>query len=119
MRKPEDFDRQQLTDPIAPRTELEHLIAEIWARALGKDTFGIRDDFFGLGGQSLHVTSVIAELQRLTGVDIDIRAFFETPTIIGLADHVVEQFAAVQKSETCPSADDVGQTQHDETRATL
>ncbi len=88
---------------VAPRTDVEQLVADVWASALGRVDIGVTEDFFELGGQSLHVTRVINGLQQLTGLDVDVRVFFETPTIAGLADHVVELFTVSQASGAGPS----------------
>ena len=84
-------------DRVAPRTEIERLIAGVWAEALGREEIGVHDDFFRLGGQSLQVARIINEIQQLTGLSLDLRAFFEVPTVAGLADHVVQQFAVVEE----------------------
>ncbi|MDM4719725.1 phosphopantetheine-binding protein [Micromonospora sp. WMMA1363] len=100
MTQPDNVDLSDAVQPyIAPRTEVEHLIADVWAEALGRDRIGVHDDFFDLGGQSLQVTRVINRIQLLTGLEVDLRAFFEAPTVAGLADHVLEQFAALPESE--------------------
>lgn len=41
---------------LAPRTDAELLVADIWQEVLGVDKAGALDDFFALGGDSLRVT---------------------------------------------------------------
>jgi acyl carrier protein len=84
---------------VTPRTEVEQLIVEVWAEVLGRDDIGVHDDFFALGGQSLQVARTVNQIQLLTGLEVELRAFFEMPTVAGLADHVVEQFAALESAE--------------------
>ncbi len=68
----------------APRTDLEFYIAQIWRKVLGVREIGIDDDFFELGGDSLAVEEVLAELQKL-GPDLPTTAFIGSPTVAGLA----------------------------------
>lgn len=88
-----DADREH----VAPRTEVERLIADVWAEALEREEIGVHEDFFQLGGQSLEVARTINTIQQLTGLSLDLRAFFDTPTVAGLADHVVHCFAATEE----------------------
>jgi len=67
-----------------PRTDLEIYIANIWRNVLGIRDFGIDDDFFELGGDSLAVEEVLAELQKL-GPDLPTATFISSPTVAGLA----------------------------------
>ncbi|MCB1035725.1 MAG: SDR family oxidoreductase, partial [Acidobacteria bacterium] len=47
-------ERPELQTPyVAPRTELEEALAEMWQELLGIDRVGVHDDFFELGGHSL------------------------------------------------------------------
>src|SRR5690606_15806658 len=45
------LDNQQ--DYVAPRTELEEKLAQLWSSVLNIPQVGVRDNFFQLGGQSL------------------------------------------------------------------
>ena len=38
---------------VAPRTDLEKLVADIWIEFLGIEKIGVYDNFFKLGGHSL------------------------------------------------------------------
>ena len=68
----------------APVGEIETTLARIWAETLNLDRVGRHDDFFELGGHSLLAVSLI-ERMRLEGFDLDVRAFFTTPTVAGMA----------------------------------
>jgi len=54
----------------APRTELEQTIAEIWLEVLDVDQVGAHDNFFDLGGHSLLLMTVIADLKKQVGVRV-------------------------------------------------
>lgn len=86
-------------DQVDARADIEQLIADVCADALGRETIGVHDDFFQLGGQSRQVVTAINRIQELTGLSLDLRAFFDVPTVAGLADHVVEQFAAAEEPQ--------------------
>lgn len=101
MTLPDDADLLDADrDHVAPRTEIELLVADVWAEVLGRERIGAHDDFFELGGQSLQVARVINRIRQLTGLELDLLRFFETPTVAGLAEHVLEQFAALEESES-------------------
>ena len=73
---------------IGPRTPLEKLLAERWAEILQLDQVGMYDDFFALGGDSLLVTQLIAQIYQLLGIEIKVSHFFDAPTIAETADHL-------------------------------
>ncbi|MEU7693420.1 amino acid adenylation domain-containing protein [Microbispora sp. SCL1-1] len=70
---------------VAPSTDAELLVAEIWSELLGVDTIGVNDDFFTLGGHSLLATRIAARLRRATGVEVPVRTIFERRTVAELA----------------------------------
>ncbi|OZC86392.1 hypothetical protein CH254_17750 [Rhodococcus sp. 06-412-2C] len=69
----------------APETETESALVEIFQNVLGMDRVGIDDDFFAVGGNSLNATRVIARVNAERGVSVDVRAFFDAPTVAELA----------------------------------
>ena len=58
---------------VAPRTETERLLAELWREALKVERVGVYDNFFDLGGHSLLCFKVIAQLEARTGKRINPR----------------------------------------------
>ncbi len=76
---------------VSPRTPTEELIAGIWSEILGMDpasqtAISVHDNFFELGGHSLLATRVMARLSESFGTDLELRSFFEAPTIAGQAE---------------------------------
>ncbi|MEH6797597.1 MAG: phosphopantetheine-binding protein, partial [Rhodococcus sp. (in: high G+C Gram-positive bacteria)] len=69
----------------APETETETVLADAFAHVLGVERVGIDDNFFEIGGNSLSATRVIGRANSALGIRIDVRAFFEAPTIARLA----------------------------------
>ncbi|MFK7829719.1 MAG: amino acid adenylation domain-containing protein [Congregibacter sp.] len=79
-----DFGKQQ-TVFVAPSTELEQQICDVWCDILGLTHLGVRDNFFELGGHSLLAVRVIAHLRKRLGVDIALQSLFDAPTVAELA----------------------------------
>ncbi|HEX2295073.1 MAG TPA: non-ribosomal peptide synthetase, partial [Actinomycetota bacterium] len=75
-------------EPVAPRTETERRLASIWEALLGKGRVGIHDGFFELGGHSLLATQMVSRIRDAFGVELELRAVFEAPTIARLAPRV-------------------------------
>src|SRR5262249_9078444 len=72
-----DGDRPDLSTPyVPPRTQVEELLAEVFADITGVARVGIHDDFFALGGNSLSATRVVAQLRRLLGVGMPLWVVF-------------------------------------------
>ncbi|MFD0201926.1 MULTISPECIES: non-ribosomal peptide synthetase [Saccharothrix] len=86
-------DRRALPDPeptrvrqyVAPRTDAERIVAEVWGDVLGVAEVGAEDDFFALGGDSILSIRVTSRLRAAFGVQLSPRALFEHPTVSGLA----------------------------------
>jgi thioesterase domain-containing protein/aryl carrier-like protein len=69
-----------------PRTPVEASLAEIWADVLGTQDFGVHDDFFLVGGDSLRAVQMFERIRRAFGVNVPMTTLVDGPTI--------ERFAA-------------------------
>jgi len=87
------LDRNALPDPrpaelqntyVAPQTELERTLAQIWAELLGVQRVGVHDNFFELGGDSILGLQMAARANQ-AGIRLNITEIIEQPTIAGLA----------------------------------
>ncbi|MDY7092223.1 MAG: amino acid adenylation domain-containing protein [Acidobacteriota bacterium] len=91
-------------DYEAPRSEIEKILAEVWAEVLGVRRVGIRDNFFELGGDSILSIQVIAKA-RDWGLGLTAGVLFKNPTVERLAK-VVQQIGsgagAAQRPEPGP-----------------
>jgi amino acid adenylation domain-containing protein len=70
---------------IAPRTDVEKLVADVWSKFLEIKNISIYDNFFELGGHSLIAVQVMTRIEKLTGKRLPLAALFENSTIEKLA----------------------------------
>ncbi|WP_051175576.1 non-ribosomal peptide synthase/polyketide synthase, partial [Nocardia exalbida] len=88
------LDRRALPEPEfgsgapayrAPETEAQAAVAAVFAELLGLPRVGADDDFFALGGNSLLATRAIARFAAALGATVDVRDFFDRPTVAAVA----------------------------------
>ena len=96
---------------VAPQSELQKQLCEIWSSVLQVPQIGIDDDFFLLGGSSLLVTQVVARLKNQLGLELPVRDFFANPTIELAARHI--QAMLGDESKTADEATAAIQSQRD------
>jgi thioesterase domain-containing protein len=70
----------------APRDHLEMQLQAVWEDVLGTEGFGIRDDFFDLGGDSLLALKMALMVEDLTGRPVKLANYPTELTIELLAD---------------------------------
>jgi amino acid adenylation domain-containing protein len=63
----------------APGTIIETIVADLYARLLGRDRVGADDGFFDLGGTSLQAMQLVARLRDELAVDVDVTEVFLAP----------------------------------------
>ena len=71
-----------------PASEVERTLGKILAQVLAVERGGRRDNFFDLGGHSLMAAQAAARIRESLRVSLDLRAFFEAPTLAALAKRV-------------------------------
>ena len=70
---------------VAPSSDTERILAQVWQDVMRIEQVGIHDNFFELGGDSILSIQVIAKTQD-QGLRLDPRHIFQYPTIAELAD---------------------------------
>ena len=86
-----------------PQGDLERTLAAVWQAALHRETVGLHDNFFDLGGHSLLMAQVHSHLQDLLPQAVSMLELFQYPTISALAQYLRQ--APVQSGPQLPSGD--------------
>jgi amino acid adenylation domain-containing protein len=102
---------------VAPRDGTEALLAQIWAELLGLDRVGAHDNFFELGGDSLLSVRVMTAVSDRAGVNVELSAIFEAPTVALLAVRVAD--AQAEQARIVDLIDRVSDLPLDEVRRLL
>ncbi|WP_433040912.1 non-ribosomal peptide synthetase [Dactylosporangium sp. CS-033363] len=77
--------RDEVQQRVAPRTEAEQLVAEVWSGVLHRDELSVYDNFFALGGHSLSATLVVGRLRDALDFAVPVRLQFEQPVLANFA----------------------------------
>lgn len=75
----------EASDAEGPHGLLEQQLCSIIAGVLGRERFGVDEDFFASGGHSLAALEVIAAVEEQLGLSVSIGALFAHPTVQALA----------------------------------
>jgi amino acid adenylation domain-containing protein len=77
-------------DYVEPSTLIETVVADMYARLLGRERVGAQDGFFGLGGNSLQAMRLVTQLDEELDIDLNVASVFLAPTPRQLAAHLCE-----------------------------
>ncbi len=112
-------DRKALPEPdlpvhgasyIAPVTETEIKLCDIWRQVLGIDAIGVKDNFFQIGGHSLLAARIVTKLNTTFKADISLHEFFNKKCIELLAMEIDKQdtISGLQLTkDNCLSSDEM------------
>ena len=79
-----EIDLHELENYIAPSTDTETILAQIWQSVLGRERISIHDNFFELGGDSIIGIQIVAKANQ-AGLGITPKQLFSHQTIAQLA----------------------------------
>lgn len=108
----------QTSDAEGPHGLLEQQLCSIIAGVLGRERFGVDEDFFASGGHSLAALEVIATVEEQLGLRVSIGALFAHPTVQALAASIAgergegAEFAPVLPLREHPAAHDAAEPAH-------
>ncbi len=80
--EPEEF--------VAPRTEVERLLAGIWCDVLNVSEISATQRFLQAGGDSMLATQLLARVQQQLELEFSLLEFFDAPTIAEQS-HLIEE----------------------------
>jgi thioesterase domain-containing protein/acyl carrier protein len=91
--------RQELREIfVAPRDELELHLTKIWEKVLGIQPISVRDNLFDLGGHSLIVIPIIAEIEKALNKKLPLATLFQLATVEQLASSLRQEEVSVPAS---------------------
>jgi hypothetical protein len=85
---PPDASSLQKRPYVAPRNETEVALHEIWCAVLKLQNVGVHDNFFEIGGHSLHVPTIASRIEVRMNRKVPLVALFTYPTIIAMAQYL-------------------------------
>jgi amino acid adenylation domain-containing protein len=90
---------------VAPRTEMQKRLTQIWEEVLGIDRnlIGLDSNFFELGGHSLNTATLVSKIHKDFNVRLPFAEVFRAPTINGLSEYIKnateEKYTSIQPVE--------------------
>jgi len=73
---------------VAPQSEIERTIADVWQETLRLDKVGVNDNFFEIGGHSLALVKVQNKLGKIFGRSFPVLDFFRHTSVAALAKYI-------------------------------
>ncbi|PYG88042.1 non-ribosomal peptide synthase protein (TIGR01720 family)/amino acid adenylation domain-containing protein [Ruminiclostridium sufflavum DSM 19573] len=94
-------------DIVKPASDMEWEIWNIWEGVLGHQSFGVTDNFFEVGGNSIRLMSVSGKLNKAYPDKFTVASLFSYVTIKDICGHVEqEDKSIIEKKETTELAED-------------
>ncbi len=73
---------------VAPRTETERVLVELWAQVLNAQQLGVEDDFFEWGGHSILALQAMSAASRAFKRQLPVALLVTLPTVASLAAYL-------------------------------
>ena len=87
---------------IPPRDATELSLFHIWSDVLRTENFGIRDNFFDLGGHSLNAVALSSRIGETYGEKMSVRTVFDYPTVELMARYLRQEVALLPPPALVP-----------------
>jgi amino acid adenylation domain-containing protein len=95
------LDRKALPNPLeagiaagteyrTPTNEIEKTLVQIWEEVLERDRVGIKDEFFDLGGDSIKVLRIVAEIKQVMNYTLSVAQVYNFETIEKIAEYIIK-----------------------------
>jgi amino acid adenylation domain-containing protein len=100
-------DRNELPEPdqtaprlafVAPRSDLERKLADIWKNILQVESVSVTDDFFNLGGHSLLLARLVRRIEEAFGVRLSMSSAFQASTLESMAALLANPWPGAKRS---------------------
>lgn len=75
---------------VAPKTEMQNKLVNLWGNVLGVKEIGITHNFFEMGGNSIMATQLISKINKELKQSLSLTALFENPDIERLSEMITE-----------------------------
>ncbi len=82
---------------VAPTTEEEKIVVEILTNILKKETIGIKDDFYNMGGDSIKSIQIVSKLKQ-QGYSIKVEEILRNPVVEDVARLLRKEVRAIDQS---------------------
>ncbi|MEO6228747.1 MAG: amino acid adenylation domain-containing protein, partial [Ferruginibacter sp.] len=78
----------KLVDIVAPVSEVEVALFDIWKNILTQENFGINNDFFIIGGNSIKAIQLASKIARHFNIHVELTDIFVHPTITQFSEFI-------------------------------
>jgi len=80
--------RSEIRKGPMPSTATERIVAALWEEILEYAPVGLEEDFFSIGGNSIHAIRIAQRIRHRFGIVLPLAELFSTPTVHGLAAYI-------------------------------